>query len=162
MAGAIIPIVSANANPSLCTPCGGKCCSHMPGTMFPEELSPSSDPDEIFIKVHDLLLTGRWSIDLWEGNPGLEETWNEVPGYYLRPATKKMQGHWFDASWGGDCTFHSVTGCELSEIERPTDCKTLIPHETNCHQPEGWSKFSGVIAWYPFRSILKEMHEYEP
>jgi hypothetical protein len=134
----------------------------MPGTMFPLELSKTLDREEIFIKVHDLLLTGRWAIDWWEGDPEIESHWDGVPAYYLRPATKRMQGYWADASYGGDCTFHAATGCELSEVERPTDCKTLIPHETNCHQPESWSKFSGIMAWYPFRSVLRAMLQYEP
>lgn len=162
-AGTVIKIVSANVNASLCTPCGGKCCSHMPGTIYPIDISPNLDRDEIFIKVHDLLQTGRWAVDQWDGDPEMEDDWDGVTtGFYLRPATKGKEGKWFDASWGGDCTFHSSRGCELSVIERPTDCRTLVPHESDCYQPEGWSKHSGVAAWYPFRHILEDLLQYEP
>jgi hypothetical protein len=100
----------------ICAACGGNCCKALPGAMYPEQVSD----------VLELLKTGRYSVDWWEGDPREDEDEHER-GYYLRPATKNREGAIMDASWGGECTFLGEHGCELGEDQRPMECLSLIP-----------------------------------
>lgn len=54
-------------NRDICGPCGGACCKNMPGSTHPDEWG--STPQEISEAVTKALLSGRWSVDWWEGDP---------------------------------------------------------------------------------------------
>jgi hypothetical protein len=132
----------------------------MPGTVFPTDLDPTLDENKMRQAARTLMLTGRYAIDWWEGAP-VDDPEAEGNGLYLRPATKRNEGRWVDASWGGACTFHSTTGCELEEVRRPAECKALAPaSDGDCKMPEGWEgKKTGAIAWWPYRHILINLRE---
>lgn len=154
----VIRIVDANANAAICTPCGGKCCQNMPGTVFPTDLDPQLDEQKIMQAARALLNSGRYAIDWWEGPP-VEHPEDDDNGFFLRPATRRSEGRWVDASWGGACTFHSAHGCELDVVQRPAECKALTPASNgDCKMPEGWEgKKTGAIAWWPHRHILMDL-----
>jgi hypothetical protein len=151
---------SANVNPGLCGPCGGRCCKQMPGGMFPADVDESLDPAKLHARVRELLQGGHYSIDSFVGNPF--EYRRGVPkgtGYYLRPAVKGEEGSWSSESWGGACTFHTDTGCPLPDAERPTECRLLTPApDDRCTFPEGWEgKRTVAQAWWPYREVLEAL-----
>lgn len=130
-------------NAELCKQCGGECCKGMPGICSPEDVTG---------KVLELLRTGRYCMDWWEGgenrNDGLE---NEV--YYLRPSTldEVRRGQYRHGSWGGRCTFHGVNGCELRPDERPYGCRMLEPKPNKLCVNHSEGKEAEVKAWIPFQ-----------
>ena len=154
-----IPIVSAsaNANPSVCGPCGGKCCKTMPGIVFPNELDAQLRREVIADKVLAMLESGRYSLDWWEGNPHTDD-WRGGRSYFLRPAIQGSEGQWAHDAWGGTCTFHGVRGCELDERRRPLECRALIPDVNgHCFKPAGWEVGGRRLAsqaWSPFNETL--------
>lgn len=50
-------------NKELCKRCGGKCCNTCPGLVYPEDVGFSEE------KVKELLSTGNYALDWWEGDP---------------------------------------------------------------------------------------------
>lgn len=104
-------------NRKVCAACGGKCCKHVPGGVYPHQVPAGGIRD---------LLSGRYVIDWLDGDP--RDNHNEFGrGYFIRPATKGAEHRRTDPSWGGVCTFLGPEGCELSEHERPFGCVDLIP-----------------------------------
>lgn len=156
MNASVIRIVDARADAAICAPCGGQCCQAMPGTLFPADLDPELRMKDLTEKARALLQSGRYAIDWWEGSP-MEGESSLEPAYYLRPATKGNEGQWVDPGWGGACTFHSAQGCELSEEDRPSECKALKPVSPGkCEMPEGWQgRRTGAKAWWPYRHVLR-------
>lgn len=152
--------------PDICGPCGGKCCQNAPGIASPEEFGA---PDEAVMRqeIGDRLCTGRWALDWWEGDPRPEperardEDGNtespSPPAYYLRPAVRGHEGALYHPSWGGVCTFHGPTGCEIFP-DRPDGCRGLEPHAegTRC-LPRRNDKRAAAVAWWPYRALLEEM-----
>lgn len=128
--------------PSICAPCGGKCCETLPGSAFPENF-PTPEA------LQAALATGRWAIDWWEGDA--REGHSELSRtLYIRPATKGQEGERFDASWGGECTFLGANGCELKPSQRPLECLGLEPSRgSSCLQRNGRDKRAAAIAWLP-------------
>lgn len=157
----IIKIESANANPTLCVPCGGKCCQQAPGAVLPMDLMPDNDETKLEERIQQLLMTGRYAIDWWEGSPfsSVKRGSQYRQGYYLRPATKGKEGQVYDASWGGACTFHSSVGCELPDESRPGECKLLIPKPSQqCGYAKDWEgKRTVAQLWWPYRFLLGEV-----
>lgn len=128
--------------PSLCKPCGGKCCKSMPGAAHPHQFPQPED-------VVSALESGLWAVDWWEGDarPGQDEL---SATYYLRPATKGSEGQRLDASWGGECTFLTPSGCELAPTQRPRGCLNLVPSREGCASSDGTNdKRVAAIAWIP-------------
>ncbi len=116
-----------------CATCG-QCCKRMPGQFFPADLGPDQASREA--KARDLLATGDYSIDWWEGDPDI---------YFLRPATVAARGEIFDPSWGGRCVLLGEDGCTLAREDRPTVCKALKPSATgSC---DGIGKSEVANAW---------------
>lgn len=108
-----------NEDKDVCTKCGGVCCKQLPGHTTP------SDFDNDFNIVEEALLSGRYAVDWWENYEEVETA--GANGWYIRPATKGMEGELKDGSWGGECTFLTDKGCELSFENRPEGCRELIP-----------------------------------
>ena len=131
-----------NLKPNLCTPCGGMCCKTLPGSA-----SPSDFPTEELRS--EALSSGRWCIDWWEGDP--REGKDEVDtAQYMRPATKGKEGKLFDPSWGGECTFLTEKGCELTPDKRPAQCRAVVPHPNNddCKvDNENFTRQAIAISW---------------
>lgn len=141
-------------NPEICSKCGGQCCKGLPGAAFPEDFGL---PDGSLLRW--ALETGRWCIDWWEGDPrpGKDELHR---AYFVRPATKGREGVWFDASWGGECTFLTASGCSLLSENRPLNCRMLEPMgegaRCKCHLGDS-PKERAAIAWLPYHRIFEEM-----
>jgi len=88
---------------------------------------------------------------LEEGDPGYVEQ-----GFYIRPATKGKEGRVYDASWGGECTFLTATGCTLDHAARPLECRTLEPkYPMRCEQHHG--KHKTATAWIAYHEMLQEI-----
>jgi Fe-S-cluster containining protein len=156
----VIPIteIASNANPSVCAPCGGKCCKTMPGTVFPSDLDAQLRPDVLADKVLLMLESGFYSLDWWTGNP-FEDRPGTDRAHYLRPSVRGSEGRWVDESWGGTCTFLGKAGCALAEVARPLECRALVPQaEGRCFKPAGWEaggRRLGAQAWWEFRDTLR-------
>jgi len=107
--------------------------------------------------VRAALLTGRWAIDWWEGDPrtkGERERTPMIDGdeftfYFVRPAIKGKEGDLHHGAWSGECTFLTNAGCELPSDERPRECRLLEPRPGgygNC-VAHGASKRAASVAW---------------
>lgn len=158
----IIPILKAGKenlqDAALCTQCGGRCCQHMPGILYPHDLKgfEALNTEEKAQVIRSLIDSGRWAVDYWVGDVTKQDP-ERMASYYLRPATKGSEGRVVDASWGGECTFLTPTGCELAADERPHECRMLKPTpnfmEGGCESNA--DKRSGALAWIPFEQAIK-------
>lgn len=155
----LLKITSANANARLCGSCGGKCCQRLPGSVLPSDLA--EDAVGIARRVQDLLATGRYAIDAYENwDKAGPRDMEPKKQYFLRPAVQGYEGQVLDLSWGGACTFHSSTGCELDEATRPGECKMLIPaNDKRCGFGDtGWTgRPSVAAAWAPYHDMLEDL-----
>lgn len=146
----ITRVTDAKENASLCAPCGGRCCSRMPGAFLPSDLANEENQDAVWTRVQELLATGRYVFDKLKARdlPSYPK-WSDESFYYFRPAVVGWEGKPFDTSYGGQCTFHRPTGCELSEKTRPAQCKLLEPAADNkCSYPKEWQGLPAVArAW---------------
>lgn len=144
---------SANENASLCGPCGGQCCSRMPGALLPSDLANETDQQAVWARVQELLATGRYAIDYLKGRDlPTYPRWTDERFYYLRPAIVGNEHRTFDVSMGGKCTFQGSMGCALSETARPTQCKLLVPAPNGkCSYSERWQGLASIArAWAPY------------
>ena len=141
------------SKPDSCAQCGCECCKRLPGSVHPDDVSQE--------QVAEMLASGRWAIDWWEGDPREDFDKNKELecAEYLRPAIKGMEGKRRDASWGGECTFLTPSGCSLHETKRPRECIDLEPGEgfgdSECHTHD-WSKQKIAIAWISYQHWLEE------
>jgi len=143
-----LPVIQDNQNADLCTPCGGKCCKAIPGIYWPEDFG--SDHDEVIANVRAAIAAGRTTLDYWEG-----VTSDDM--YYVRPATKGMEGASIDPSEGGECTHLTATGCTLTWTARPAQCRALEPKPgrsaaaRSCEVPPAYAtKLAAAKAWLPY------------
>lgn len=123
----------------ICAGCGA-CCRRMPGAAFPEDF-PTME------SVKEAIDSGRWAVDWWEGDP--REGHRELDkGLFIRPATKGSEGLRRDPSWGGECTFLTEQGCELTVNRRPRECRMLAPNPTGpCRGDTESDKQAAAVAW---------------
>lgn len=140
-----LPVIQDNQNADLCTPCGGKCCKAIPGIYWPEDFG--GDHDEVIANVRAAIAEGKTTLDYWEG-----VTTDDM--YYVRPATKGMEGASIDPSEGGECTHLKATGCALTWAARPTQCRALEPKPGRkpstlaCEAPPAYAtKLAAAKAW---------------
>lgn len=125
---------------------GKNCCSSMPGTCHPDNFNkPLSE------SVRKALLTGKYSIDWWEGDArGLDALSRTL---YVRPATREGVGKIYDASWGGECCFLTQDGCALDYSERPRGCVSLKP-DIFAQRCPGDTKREGALYWINHQEFL--------
>lgn len=156
-----LTVVNSFETPSLCEPCGGKCCKRSPGLTMPHEFGETEE--EIKKGVRRALSTGQWAIDNWDGDPredvSLSEQWGDDKYlrlvYYVRPRMVHETSI-FNNSWSGACVFHSpAVGCTIFE-NRPSECRGLKPSKDRC-KSEHSSKKDCVIAWIPYSDMLGEI-----
>lgn len=140
-------------NASICAKCAGLCCKAYPGSTHP------ADFDKVtYSSLVELLRSGLWAIDWWEGDA--RENGGRLPRTeYIRPAIKGEEDRIFHGAWGGECVFLTGSGCKLALADRPTTCRTMEPtEERSCidHSPgEGRNaKQRAALAWLPYRRIL--------
>ena len=137
-------------SPEVCASCGGSCCNSLPGAFSPADLR--ADDGSFVQRLSELLASGKYSIDWWEGDP----TGGELSlAYFVRPATKNSRGI-MDASWGGECNLHTPTGCPLPLAERPSGCATLAPSEGGKNCKKGYTKRKACVDWIPYTKKIEE------
>jgi hypothetical protein len=117
------PAVCVDPDSPICAACQGACCKNYPGLVNPDELcSPSGRMDEA---VCNLVKSGRYAIDWWEGDIDPRGKLGKV--YFLRPAVKRHEGKPMHAAWCGACTFLGKSGCQLPAEDRPFQCRNTGP-----------------------------------
>lgn len=159
----------SNEDKSLCGPCGGACCKTFPGRVFPLDLSPTNNENEIFEKTYQAVKSGRYVIDHSDLDltPYQDRaTWETVT--FLRPArgteVNQIRGMYtfFETS---PCNFLTDTGCELPFQSRPGECRGLVPrvndnYERNCrHLDRSLSKDAALRAWRELEELLDVVEE---
>lgn len=136
----------------ICSNCKGKCCKRLPGSNFPEDFDMENGTEKL-IKA---ITNGNYAIDSWEGDPGDGEIFKEA--YFVRPATKNNIGKIYDYSWGGECIFLTITGCELKAENRPSGCIALEPKENICVLHGDKDKRNAALQWRKYFNILDSFH----
>lgn len=149
-------------NESFCAQCKGVCCKMYPGTTMPEDWGA---PREEVMKerLDEAFASGRWTIDWWGTDPRPAESRTNPPelkrAYFVRPATIGYEGVRYHTDSQGRCTFlDDAVGCTLTEDERPTQCRMLVPaakFPDECgYQGKPYSKYDCAVAWLPYQHIL--------
>ena len=118
-------------NPEICRICGGSCCKWVPGAFHPSDFAGEN--------IEEILLTG-----IMDKKFVIKYTINEKP--YVIPNT--ISGAEF-----GTCIFLTKTGCKLSYIKRPRECRMLEPSEGQCKAhsnkeecADGWSQYAQLLT----------------
>lgn len=139
-----------HANFEVCSKCNGRCCKSHPCHVFPEDF------DKITVDTVIKKLQEGYCLDYWEN----VKKDDERTYWYIRPSVKGKQHLLVDATWGGECIFfENGKGCVLSERQRPSGGKALIPRkkpELECKEIEGYSKEDCYKLWLPYNDILEE------
>ena len=147
-------------NTPVCTSCGGACCKNMPGIAFPSDFGlPSIEGEQ---KLKDAFLSGKWTMEVYVGNPFLFYT------RIVRPAVKGYEnilisGSRIDAMKGvysvGVCSLLMENGCPLETNMRPHQCQFTEPQETRPCPYHGLSDIRKEAAslWFPFQALLESI-----
>ncbi|SRR5216684_513985 len=139
-------------NNALCGRCAGRCCQDLPGAAWPEQFG-APDRDKLLSGIVQLLGSGKWSVDRWDGWEG------EGGGQFIRPATTKSKTV-IDYSYGGRCIFLGASGCTLSHGERPIVCRLLVPNEMfpacTFTDLSDNGKYDSARAWEPYHQEISK------
>lgn len=145
-------------NKKICSKCGGECCKTLPGSAHPDDFDMENGPSKLIAALN----SGKWCFDYWEGDARKGEHFY-LRTYFVRPAIKGLEGEVIDATWGGECTFLTESGCSIKNIEdRPHECRFLEPlKRQNCIQ-HGNTKCENSVAWLKYRKeiskIIRELY----
>ena len=160
-----LPVLT-NEDAKTCGACGGKCCKGMPGILAPEDVG-APDRDVMRARLVEMLSSGRYAIDWWEGDPrrkaerGDDDYLGSVD--YVRPAVKGYEGQLEHPSWGGECTFLRPDGCSMSFAERPHNCRELVPSaewaRNGCKLTGDLDKRAYVLMWLPYADLLTDIRD---
>lgn len=142
---ASLPIFLETVKPDLCTPCGGKCCKHMPGEYMPSDFLNEKD---MISRIREGFKTGTMALDWWEGSDR---------EYYIRPSIKGKEGDIYDPSYGGECSKLTENGCSLDFALRPSGCKALVPYAYGCKTMPNYGKRAASLAWRPHYELLTRL-----
>lgn len=137
-------------NYKLCAACGGDCCQRMAGQYVPEDFKQEITAEFIL----SILQTGKFAIDWWEGD---DQPHYIRPRHVGEPAVK--------GSWGGVCVnWSKESGCSLSEEDRPTGCKKLVPkvvgtgelkeYRCNYKKSDKLGKYEMAVRWKPYQKEI--------
>ena len=156
-------------NTELCSECGGQCCKRHPGAAMPADIIEMYG-DDLRTALRNALLTGKWVLDCWEGDPRtriVDMKWDDWDKYTLghvdfpRPrASEDRKGSLFSREWEpGQCVFLTDEGCELSEDTRPYTCRMLEPSVDKCisHDPNEHGKLTCSLAWIEHADLICEV-----
>jgi hypothetical protein len=140
-----LPVIADNQNASLCAPCGGKCCKRAPGKYVPSDFGETRD--EIIANVAAALAIGTTALDYYEAHDDRPEI------YFPRPAIVGHEGERVHASWGGQCTHLTETGCAMPFVKRPFQCRILQPGAgSQCILPTEYSTTWDIASlWAEYR-----------
>jgi Fe-S-cluster containining protein len=128
---------------NMCIGCGN-CCKRAPGIVDSGDIKHKE-----LIKMLD---TGRYTIDYWEQDGTMDQT------YFIRPAIKGHEGKLVHAGWGGACTFLTDKGCELPLEDRPANCRQLKPKTIDqdfCVDEMG--KQARVFRWTGYQDLIEHI-----
>lgn len=130
-------------NYELCKKCGGECCRHFPCALFPEDLKVKKITEEIIRKK----LEDGFCVDT-----SVQGLFGRVY-YFIHPRCV--------TEWDTRCYFLSDNGCELSEEDRPSGGRALIPNinPCMCRPVKGYSSKDAARAWNPYRRILEKLYQ---
>ena len=140
----------------MCGVCGGKCCQHLPGAVFPSDCG-----EDVEAGLWSMMQTGNYIFDYWEGQ--FEDFEDIYTPYYFRPKTKEEEGsrNIRNGTWGGPCTFLTPQGCTLKFEQRPLNCRMLKPKETvegKCTGTDD-AKTDAIRAWIPHNELIEKLIE---
>ena len=129
----------ASYDHAICAACGGECCRRMAGACSPADIARLFPAADLRSSVLLALRSGRYAVDWWEAEP-------LIP--FVRAAVKGHEGRLHHPAWAGECTFFNG-GCELSDDDRPHQCRILRPRENGeCEMPPGYeSKLAYAEMW---------------
>jgi len=124
---------------SLCTECGGKCCKHYSGILWPSDIVPLEAET-----IAEMLKSGNYVIDWYEGG-----------NRFLRPKHKAdpYNRGIYEPSWGGECIFLTETGCSLEWDKRPLMCRAVKPSKGKCDSNTGGKK-GASRAWQDYQEMI--------
>ncbi len=159
-------MIENNEDYDICSKCGGECCRHLPGPMFPQDFDKDLNRNKIKNNLLKAINSGLYSIDYWEGDP-LQSDDNE-PGnddldtiswgraYYIRP---RIRGNdIIDPAWYGECIFLTSTGCALDWEQRPSGCRAVVPEKNHeCDLQGNYGKQDSAVAWLKFNDIIRKI-----
>jgi Fe-S-cluster containining protein len=166
----IIPISSVNANEdkNTCAQCGGECCKGVPGVYHPDDLFDSMTDLEIKNKIISMLKSGNTVVTR-------REVVNEDIGYPYAAKTiavnvlsaRAVQGSnrsWFQHDNIGRCINLNDSGCVLSSIDRPRECRTLVPTQwwvtkSPCKQESSFDSDDLTNEWTIYEEIIREAED---
>jgi hypothetical protein len=149
--GAAINLPVFKSNPEVCGECGGKCCQNLPGAAHPEQFG-APDKNIMLNNIVKALKSGRWVLDYYTFGLDSSKIENIVDIKYMRPKTPDDR-QFLSSNWPrGKCTFHTDKGCELTDEERPIECKTLEPGIKECKQHGKRKDIAN--EWKPYQDIV--------
>jgi len=138
----------------MCKKCGGTCCKKLSCPVFP------CDFEEITVETIVAKIKSGYCFDYYEGNLTGNESDKYKTFYFIRPKHKGKEHKIVDASWGGECGFLTSTGCSLSEKDRPSGGKALIPkmvgNDYDCKVLNGWNKTDACFEWAKYNNIIEK------
>ena len=134
-----------------CARCGGVCCRTMPGATMPQDILDMFPADNMAESLIEAFETRKWVIDCWEGDPRPNKEELDQ-AYYIRPKNDdSYHSGIYSFTWGGRCIFHTDTGCQLDENERPYSCRMLEPKQNDeCVMHDDGGKQKCSIAWIEY------------
>jgi len=128
-----------------CRCCRGECCRHCAGFAHPDDLAKP-----LIQTTRELLATGEWALDWWEGDINGDEL-ERIP--MLRP--RHTNGGVVDGSWGGTCVFLTESGCQRTFAERPRQCRLMKPEDSLKCKTDGKEPYAR--AWRPYAAELEKL-----
>ncbi len=118
-------------NHSICIQCGGRCCKRMAGATTPDDWD-----NPIEQSILEGLRSARWIV---------AKAPNSL--LYVMPRMT-LRG----------CVFLQSDGCSLSDKERPSACRTLVPRmDFNCVSKKGEHVNDFANLWKPYQRLLAEL-----
>lgn len=134
---------SEGINHSLCKACGGKCCKFSPCVLMP------CDVGEMSVKgIKQMLDTGHYSLRVIERQADFDDE------FLVTLCSRQINDGRVRASLlFATCALWTENGCILSDEERPTGARLLIPHMsykcpnllTNKDIWDAWGKCQDVL-----------------
>lgn len=151
--------MSKNNESNYCIGCG-RCCKQYPGILEPEDLKDGVTEESL-----TKLLITDYCLDYWEGD--LTEKKGDIvinynllrqTAYFIRPRVKG-NNRLIDASWGGECSLLTETGCSLKFDDRPVQCRDLEPDisQRHCHGDEKSNKKQLAIKWLWYNDLIEQV-----
>lgn len=131
---------SDSVNHSICASCGGKCCKHAPCVLLPCDIKDMSVNG-----IKEMLDTGYYSLRVQQYN---------FDDILITMCTRQIDmGRVRDTLLFNTCSLWTENGCPLSDGDRPTGARLLIPDPS--HRCRNLLSDSVLRrAWEPYQNVL--------